>query len=69
MEATVILFENLKGLRHIAVNKPVMYLLSIIFAHVYPLRSAQILVDGVNESRIKLLMKIHQHLCNRTTYK
>ena len=60
-------FESLKGLGQLAVNKSVISITYIV-ASKRPLCSAQILVVGWNPHKIKLLPKIHQYLCNRTTY-
>ena len=37
----------LKGLGYVTINKPVISIIHIV-AHTWPLRSVQILVDGVN---------------------
>ena len=53
---------ELKGQGHVTVNKPVIsriYIVAIVFCTDF---------GGWCESIIKLLRKIHQYLCNRTTY-
>ena len=56
---------QLKGQGHVSVNKPVISRVYIV-AHTWPLCSVQFFQWG--ESTLKLLLKIHQYLCNRTTY-
>ena len=58
--------EPFKGQGQVTVNKPFISIIYIV-ARTWPLYPAQITVDGV-ESTSKLLPKIHQYLCNRTTY-
>ena len=55
--------STLKGQGHVTANKPVISRIYII-AHTWLLCSAQIF-GGWDESIIKLLLKIHQYLCNR----
>ena len=58
--------DPLKGQGHVTVNKPTLSLESISL----PTRAIAFCTDfgGWGESTIKLLIKIHQYLCNRTTY-
>ena len=55
----------LKGQGHVAVNKPVSSKMYIV-AHTYIVFCADF--GGWGESTRKLRPKIHQYLCNRTTY-
>ena len=57
---------TLKGQGHVTVNKSAISRIYIV-SHTWPLCSLQILVDR-GESTLKLLLKIHQYLCNRRLF-
>ena len=67
MPTVMRMVQGLKGHRHVTLNKPVISRIYIV-SHTWQLCFSQILVDGVTAaSTLKLLLKIHQYLCNRTT--
>ena len=58
--------RQLKGQGHVTVNKPVISRINVV-AHTWPFVFCTDFC-GWGESTVKLLIEIHQHLCNRTTY-
>ena len=56
---------RVNGQGHVTEDKPVTCIICIC-THTRPLCSVQILVDGVIHK--KVLLQIHQYLCNHTTY-
>ena len=56
----------LKGQGHVTVNKPVISTI-YIFAYTWPIVFCSDF-GSFGESTIKLLLRIRQYLCNRTTY-
>ena len=63
---TTKVYDCLKGQGQVTVNKPVISRIYIV-AHCMAIVSCTDFV-GWGESKLKLLLKIHQHLCNHTTY-
>ena len=62
-----ILMVLLKGQGHVTVNKPVISIIYIV-AQTCGHCVLHRFCGGWGESTMKLRLKIHQYLCNRTTY-